>query len=178
MIRPVVTYGDPVLEQPAEPIEEITDEIRELVSDMLETMHFEDGIGLAANQVGEAKQVAVIDTSGGEDPEAVIVLINPVIEESSEETEPFNEGCLSFPDIRFDVVRPAAVKVRALNLEGEEQEYDVDGILARVFQHEIDHLHGVLFIDYLRGLSKQMVMTRIKNRIKRGEWESISASAQ
>jgi peptide deformylase len=171
MIRKVVKFGDPVLEQKAEPIKEIDDEVKELVADMIETMHFEDGIGLAANQVGELKQVAVIDPSGGEDPEAVIVLINPEITEFSEEEEAFNEGCLSFPDIRFDVVRPAAIKLKALNLEGEEVEYDVDEILARVFQHEIDHLNGVLFIDYLKGMSKQMVMTRIRNKIKRGDWD-------
>jgi peptide deformylase len=171
MIRNVVKFGDPVLEKRAETIDKVDDEIRALVDDMVETMHFEDGIGLAANQVGELKRVAVVDPSAGEDPEKLIVLINPEIVEYGEETEPFNEGCLSFPEIRFDVVRPKSIKVEAEDMDGKEHTYELDGILARVFQHEIDHLNGVLFIDYLKGMSKQMVMTKIKNRMKRGEWD-------
>jgi peptide deformylase len=138
---------------------------------MVETMRENDGIGLAANQVGVSKQVAIIDPSLGEDPEALIVLINPEIVEQAEEAEPFNEGCLSFPEIRIDVPRPVSVTVKALDLDGEEKTYKVDEILSRVFQHEIDHLNGVVFINYLKGLAKQMVLTRIKNMKKRGEWD-------
>lgn len=171
MLRKVVKFGDPVLEKRAEPVKEIDSGVRELIDDMIETMHFEDGIGLAANQVGELKRVAVVDPSAGEDPDKLMVLINPEIVEYGEEEELFNEGCLSFPDIRFDVSRPVKIKVEAQNLEGEEIIYELEGLLARVFQHEIDHLNGVLFIDYLKGMSREMVMTRIKNKIKRGEWD-------
>lgn len=171
MILPVVKYGDPVLITKAEKVEEITDEIRELVANMFETMYASEGIGLAAQQVGELKMVAVVDPSVGEDPEAKVVLINPEITEESEEVEPFQEGCLSFPEIRFDVVRPAGITVKALNMDGEEMEYKVDEIMARVFQHEIDHLNGIVFIDHLKGMAKQMIKTRIKNMKRKGEWD-------
>jgi peptide deformylase len=171
MILPVVKYGDPVLTTKAEIIDEITDEIRELAENMFETMYAADGVGLAAQQVGELKMIAVVDPSAGEDPEARVVLINPEIIEESEECEPFQEGCLSFPEIRFDVVRPKAITVKAQNLEGEEVVYKDDEFLARIMQHEIDHLHGVVFIDYLKGMAKQMVKTRIKSMKRKGEWD-------
>ena len=171
MILPIVKYGDPVLTTKAEKIEEINDKIKELAANMFETMYASDGVGLAAQQVGELKMIAVMDPSAGEDPEAKVVLINPEITETSEECEPFQEGCLSFPEIRFDVVRPTSITVKALNLDGEEVTYEDDEFLARVMQHEIDHLNGVVFIDHLRGMAKQMVKTRIKGMKRRGEWD-------
>lgn len=171
MILPVVKYGDPVLVTKAERIESITDEIKELAANMFETMYVEEGIGLAAQQVGELIMLAVVDPSAGEDPEARVVLINPEIIETSEEIEAFQEGCLSFPEIRFDVDRPVKITVKALNLEGEEKIYQADDILARVMQHEIDHLNGIVFIDHLKGMAKQMVKTRIRNLKRKGEWD-------
>lgn len=171
MVLPIVKYGDPILEMRAEEIKEIDDDLRAFVADLTETMYVRDGIGLAANQVGSLRRVAVIDPSGGKEPDALIVLINPDIIETSDDLVEFNEGCLSFPEIHIDVVRPNAIKVRALTLDGEEMLYEVDGMLARIFQHEIDHLNGVLFIDHTRGLARQMLLTRIKGMKRRGEWD-------
>ena len=171
MILPIVKYGDPVLEKRAEDVPGVDDELRQLVDDMFETMYENEGIGLAANQVGSLKRVAVISLPQEEDEEQVIVLVNPEIVERGEEEEVVEEGCLSFPEIRFNVSRPVNIKVEALDMDGKPVEFDVDGLLARVFQHEIDHLNGVLFTDYLRGMQKEMVMTRIKNMKKRGEWD-------
>lgn len=176
MRMPIIRYGEPVLETPAKDVEEIDEKIRELVANMLDTMYAADGIGLAANQVGVPKRVAVIDPSLGEDLDEVIVLINPEIVESAEEEESETEGCLSFPEIQFEVSRSVKVSVKAINLEGEEVVHDVEGMMARVFQHEIDHLNGVLFIDYLKGLAKEMVMTKIKNMKRRGEWDLESTT--
>ena len=172
MILPIVKYGDPVLEKRAEDIDGIDDEVRQLVEDMFETMYENEGIGLAANQVGSLKRIAVIALPQGEGEEDLrIVLVNPEIVERGEEEEVIEEGCLSFPEIRFNVSRPVNIKVKAQDMKGEPLEFDIDGMLARVFQHEIDHLDGVLFTDYLRGMQKEMIMTRIKNMKKRGEWD-------
>lgn len=171
MVLPIVKYGDPVLQMRAEEIKEIDDEIRTLAADMIETMHAGDGIGLAANQVGSLHRIAVVDPSAGKDPDAIIVLINPDIIESGGDPVEVNEGCLSFPDVHIDVVRPDAITVRALDLNGDEMHYELTGMLSRIFQHEIDHLNGVLFIDHIRGLARHMVLTRIKGMKRRGEWD-------
>ena len=146
--------GSPVLREETKPVAEITDEIRQLVEDMFETMRAAQGIGLAAPQVGRLERVAVVDVDN--DP---IVLINPEIiaESGSERAE---EGCLSIPDIYGDVDRAARVTVRATNLDGKTFEREASELLARAFQHEIDHLHGKMFIDYLSFLKRRGVMAR------------------
>ena len=146
--------GSPLLRTETTPIETITDDVRRLVDDMFETMRAAQGIGLAAPQVGRLERVAVVDVDN--DP---IVLINPeiVLESGSERAE---EGCLSIPDIYGDVDRSARVTVRATNLEGKIFEREATELLARAFQHEIDHLHGKLFIDYLSFLKRRGVMAR------------------
>jgi peptide deformylase len=146
--------GSPVLREETKPVTEITDEVRRLVEDMFETMRTAQGIGLAAPQVGRLERVAVVDVDN--DP---IVLINPEIiaESGSERAE---EGCLSIPDIYGDVDRAAKVTVRAIDLEGNTFEREATELLARAFQHEIDHLHGKLFIDYLSFLKRRGVMAR------------------
>ena len=171
MLLTVVKYGNPILETPTEEVTEINDEIRQLVEDMQETMYDNEGVGLAANQVGSSKRIAIIDTSSGEDPEILLVLINPVITDYSEELDEMEEGCLSFPEIRFDIIRPYGVTLEATDLDGNKQVHEASGLLARVFQHELDHLDGKVFIRFLHGLNKQMVKTKIKNMKKRGEWE-------
>ena len=146
--------GSPVLRTETTPVTEITDDLRRLVEDMFDTMRAAQGIGLAAPQVGRLERVAVVDVDN--DP---IVLINPeIIAESGKERA--EEGCLSIPDIYGDVDRAARVTVRAMDLEGNTFERDATELLARAFQHEIDHLHGKLFIDYLSFLKRRGVMAR------------------
>ena len=146
--------GSPVLREETKPVTEITDDLRQLVEDMFETMRAAQGIGLAAPQVGRLERVAIVDVDN--EP---IVLINPEIisESGSERAE---EGCLSIPDIYGDVDRAARVTVRATDLEGKTFEREASELLARAFQHEIDHLHGKLFIDYLSFLKRRGVMAR------------------
>lgn len=170
MILPIVKYGDPILTTPTEEVEEIDDEIRQLVEDMFETMYAAPGIGLSANQVGSRHRVAVIDVSLGEDPDAKFILINPVITEKEGE-QTAEEGCLSFPEIEVEVTRPERIVVHALNLEGEAIVIEAKDILARVFCHEIDHLDGVVFINYQTGLAKQMTLTTIKRLKRQGAWD-------
>jgi peptide deformylase len=171
MLLKVVKYGDPTLEVPTQEITKISDDINQLIEDMKETMYDHDGVGLAANQIGSPLRLAIIDTSAGEDPEKFMVLINPVITHYSEEEEEMEEGCLSFPEVRFNVFRPSAIIVEALDLDGKKQVYELEDMLARIFQHEIDHLDGKVFIRFLHGLSKQMVLAKIKNMKKWGEWD-------
>jgi len=170
MILPILKFGDPLLITPAEDVEEIDDEIRRLVDDMFETMYAEPGLGLAANQVGVPKRIAIIDMSLGEDPEAKLVLINPeIIESEGEQTA--EEGCLSFPDITIEVTRPERVVVRAMNLEGEEFVLEGKELFARALCHEIDHLNGVVFINYQTGLAKQLTLSKIRRLKRQGKWD-------
>ena len=148
--------GDPILRQETKPTQ-VTDEIRQLIDDMFETMHAAKGIGLAAPQVGRRERVAVVDVQGGEPP---LALINPEIVSSSSETEKSEEGCLSIPDIFGDVERPTSVVVRALDRDGKSFEVAGSGLLARCLQHEIDHLNGKLFIDYLSVLKRRSALAK------------------
>ncbi len=169
MIRAIVKYPDPVLQQPAEPVTEFNDELRALVDDMFESMYAAKGIGLAAPQIGISKRLTVIDLSFKENPEEKIVLINPeIIHRQGRQYE--EEGCLSLPDIREKVVRAEKVTVRAQNLDGEWFEIDGDELLARAFQHEIDHLDGVLFIFRISALKRDLVLRRIRKMQRAGEW--------
>jgi len=168
-VRDIVIYPEEVLATRGERVEEITPEIRELVADMVETMYAAPGVGLAAQQVGVALQVAVVDVTVGEEPEQLLVLINPeiVAEEGSQVDE---EGCLSFPGITEMVERPLKVTLRALDLEGEEYEVEGEGFLARAFCHEIDHLNGVLFTERMSSLKRQFVRRKIRKAVRTGEW--------
>jgi peptide deformylase len=149
--------GDPVLRQDTTVVEAVSDDHRRLIDDMFETMHAAKGIGLAAPQVGRTERIAVVDVQGGSQP---IALVNPEIIRSASETDKSEEGCLSIPDVYGDVVRPAGVIVRALDRNGEPFEMEATELLARCFQHEIDHLHGKLFIDYLSILKRRSALSK------------------
>jgi peptide deformylase len=170
MILPIVKYGDPRLTTPAEEVVVIDDEIKKLVADMVETMHNEPGVGLAANQVGVLKRVAVIDLSVGEDPNALLVLINPKVTKA-EGRQCDEEGCLSFPEVSFKITRPNLVEVEALDLNGRPIRVTCEGLLTRALVHEIDHLNGVVIIDHIYGMAKEMVLTKIKRLRRQGNWD-------
>ncbi len=171
-IRRIVKYGDPALETPARPVEKITDEIRDLVKDMVETMYAAPGVGLAANQVGVSLRLAVIDISVGEDPEGLIVMINPeIMTTSGSQSE--EEGCLSIPGYTEFVTRPAKARIRALDLEGREFTREGEGLLARAFCHETDHLGGKLYIHRLGGIKRSLITKRIRKAAVEGGWEEI-----
>lgn len=170
MVHKVVKYGDPVLETKAEPITEFdTPELRQMVDDMFDTMYSAKGIGLAAPQIGVSKRLTVIDVSAGEEGGEKIVLINPeIIEKAGSQLG--EEGCLSIPGFREDVKRAMKIKVRAQNVEGDTLEYEVDELLSRCMQHEIDHLNGVLFLAHLSPLKRDLIRRKIRKLQKAGEW--------
>lgn len=166
-IRPLVILPDSVLRQVSKPVEAITPEIKALAADMFETMYDAPGIGLAAIQVGVPLRMITIDLAKPEDEKAPMVVINPEITWSSEETNVHEEGCLSIPEYYEEVERPARVKVRYLDLDGKQQEIETDGLLATCLQHEIDHLNGVLFIDHLSRLKRERVTKRFAKAARR-----------
>ncbi|MFP5207912.1 MAG: peptide deformylase [Acidobacteriota bacterium] len=169
MILKIVKYPDPVLQQPGEPVTEFNDELRQFVADMFETMYASQGIGLAAQQVGVAKRVTVIDLSQGKDPEQKLTLINPeVIFREGRQYE--EEGCLSFPEIREKVVRAFKVRVRAQDANGNWFEMDGEELLSRAFQHEIDHLDGILFIFRMSALKRNLNLRKIRKMQSEGAW--------
>ena len=168
-IHEVVKYPDPVLSKPGETVTEFNADIELLVEEMFDSMYAAQGIGLAAPQIGISKRITVIDVSFKERPEDKLALINPVIlDRSGKQVE--EEGCLSLPEIREKVTRAAWVKVRAQNVKGETFEVEGEELLARALQHEIDHLNGILFIDHLSRLKRDLVQRRIKKLQKNGEW--------
>ena len=154
-LLPLRVLGDPILREETKPVVAITDDIRRLIDDMFETMYAARGIGLAAPQVGRSERLTVIDVD--DEP---MVLINPEIIESSSATAKAEEGCLSIPDIYGDVERPSSVRVRAMDRDGNVFERDATELLARCMQHEIDHLHGKMFIDYMSVLKKRSAMAK------------------
>ena len=154
-ILDIRVLGDPVLRKPTKPVTEITDELRKLIADMFETMYAAEGIGLAAPQVGRTERLAVVDVDG-----AKFTLINPAIVTRDGATEKAEEGCLSIPDIYGDVERPGTVTIRATDENGKEYEATGTELLGRCFQHEIDHLDGKLFIDYLSPLKRRAAMAK------------------
>jgi peptide deformylase len=169
MILKIVKYPEPVLSQPGEPVTEFDDELRKFVADMFETMYSAQGIGLAAPQVAVSKRITVIDLSMGKDPEQKLVLINPeVIFREGKQYE--EEGCLSFPDIREKVSRAARVRIRAQNEHGKWFEMDGEELLSRAFQHEIDHLDGVLFILRMSPLKRDLNLRKIRKMQREGTW--------
>jgi len=168
-LHEVVKYPDPVLAKTGERVTEFTPELEQLVEEMFDSMYAAEGIGLAAPQIGISKQITVIDVSFKERPEDKLVLINPeVLDREGRQVE--EEGCLSLPDIRAKVERASWVKVRAQNVKGEFFEIEGEELLARALLHEIDHLHGVLFIDRVSRLKRDLILRRIKKLIKNGEW--------
>jgi peptide deformylase len=169
MIYPIVVYGDPVLERPAEPVTEFNDELKKLVDDMFESMYAAHGVGLAAPQIGITKRIAVIDTTFKEDPNAKLVLVNPEII-SREGRQNGQEGCLSLPDFRENVTRANIVTVRAQDVEGKWFEKTGDDLLARAFLHETDHLNGRLFISHVSSLKRDLIKRKIKKLVRAGEW--------
>lgn len=171
MVRTIVKYGDPVLETPCEPVTEFdTPELHALIADMWETMYAAKGVGLAAPQIGVLKQVAIIDTSVGEDPDAKVVVINPDIY-LKEGKQTGEEGCLSIPGFREPVTRANHVRVRARNAKGDHIELEGQELLARALLHETDHLHGILFLQYLSSLKRDMIRRKIRKLKQAGEWD-------
>lgn len=166
-IRPLVIIPDTKLRLVSEPVKEITSEIRQLADDMLETMYDAPGVGLAAIQIGMPVRIVTMDVSKSEEERQPMVLINPEITWASEEKRVYEEGCLSIPEYYEEVERPDRVRFRYMNLQGETIEQDADGLLATCVQHEIDHLNGVLFIDYLSKLKRDRVMTKFKKAARR-----------
>ena len=169
MIYPIVKFGDPVLEKATEPVSVFDDELRRLIDDMFESMYEARGVGLAANQIGISKRLAVIDTSFKEDPSQKLVLANPtIIRVEGRLTQ--EEGCLSLPDFREKVTRPRRVTIRAQNAQGEWFEKTGEDLLARAFLHETDHLDGKLYINHISALKRDLIRRKIRKLVKEGEW--------
>jgi peptide deformylase len=169
VIRPILRYGIDVLHQPAEAVGELTPDIERLIDDMIQTMYAAPGIGLAATQVGVALRIFVVDVSVGRNPADLFTFVNPeFVEREGMQLE--EEGCLSVPGFNATVARPARAVVKGLNRKGEEQVVEGTGLLARAFQHEMDHLDGLLFVDRLRGLQKDLIVRRIKKLSRAGKW--------
>jgi peptide deformylase len=170
MIREIVKYPDPVLQRPTEKVTEFDEELRTLAADMFESMYKAIGIGLAAPQIGVGKRITVIDLSNQKNPKEKIVLVNPeIVHKDGRQVE--EEGCLSLPEIRDKVSRAMKVKVKAQDLEGKWFEMEGEELLARAFQHEIDHLDGILFPWRLSTLKRDLILRKIRKMQKSGEWK-------
>jgi peptide deformylase len=169
MILKIVKYPEPILSQPGEPVTEFNDQLRKLAADMFETTYLNQGIGLAAPQVGVSKRMTVIDLSMGKDPKDKLVLVNPEIIFSDGKLYE-EEGCLSFPEIKEKVVRAAKVRIRAQDLNGKWFEMDGDDLLSRCMQHEIDHLDGMLFIFRMSALKRDLNLRKIRKMQREGKW--------
>ena len=168
-VRRIALLGEDVLREPGVEVEAFDDELRKLVADMLETMYFAEGIGLAAPQIGVSRRICVLDLHDEDDPEAGRwVLVNPVVVGSSDEQDKKPEGCLSIPDMEDVVTRPVRVTVRGFDAEGQAIEVEAEGLLARALQHEIDHLDGILFIDRLSTFKRRALLKRWKKSQKEG----------
>jgi peptide deformylase len=170
MILPIVKYGDPVLQQEGDEVNNIDGKLAEFTQNMFETMYGAKGCGLAAPQVALSKKLFVMDVSAGKDAKERIVCINPQIVETKG-TVVSEEGCLSFPGIYIEVERPEIVTVSAIDINGKEFTFEVDGLAARCVLHETDHINGKVFIEYLNPLKRDLLKRKIKKKIKLGEWE-------
>ncbi len=173
-IRPIVEVPDPRLREISKPVEGVDDELRELVADMFETMYEAPGIGLAAIQVGVPMRILVIDLQepeeeGGEPVRDPRVFINPEILTASDQDVPYTEGCLSVPDQYAEVDRPNRIRARWMELDGKVREEEIDGLLAVCLQHEMDHLEGILFIDHLSRLKRNMILNKLAKQRKEQE---------
>jgi peptide deformylase len=170
MIYPIVKYGDPVLEKPAEPVTDFNQELHKLVEDMFESMYAAHGVGLAAPQIGISKRLAVIDVSFKEDPDAKLVLVNPeVLKVEGKHSQ--QEGCLSLPEFRENVTRPQRVTIKAQDINGNWYEKTGEELLARAFVHEIDHLNGKLYISHISALKRDLIRRKVRKLVKLGDWK-------
>ena len=169
MILPILRYGEQALHHPAAPVADITPDVQQLIDDMVQTMYAAPGIGLAATQVGVPLRIFIVDVSGGHNQEDLVAFINPQLVEVGG-TQYEDEGCLSVPGFNATVARPTRTIVKGLARDGREQVMEGTGLLARCFQHEIDHLDGTLFVDRLRGLQKTLIVRRIKKLSRSGKW--------
>ncbi|MDR1989659.1 MAG: peptide deformylase [Acidobacteriaceae bacterium] len=169
MIRPILRYGEQVLHHPARPVASLTPEIDALIGDMIDTMYAAPGIGLAAPQIGAPFRIFVVDISIGRDPDGLIVMVNPeFVERDGMQTE--QEGCLSIPGFDATVIRPKRVVVTGLDRHGVIHEREGTDVLARAFQHEMDHLDGTLFVDRLRGIKRDLIVRKIRKLSRAGKW--------
>jgi peptide deformylase len=176
VIRPILRYGADVLHQPAGLVTEITPEIHTLIDDMVQTMYAAPGIGLAAPQVGVPLRIFVADVSAGHRPGELLTFINPEFVER-DGTQHEDEGCLSVPGFTASVKRPTRAVVKGLDRDGAEQTVEGTGLLARCFQHEMDHLEGTIFVDHLRGLQKSLILRKIRKLGQSGKWSRPSVSS-
>ena len=171
-IRTILTAPDPRLKKKSKPVASVDAGVRQLMDDMLETMYAAPGIGLAAPQIGELRRVIVLDIEREEVKTGPLFMANPEIIEASDEDTSYEEGCLSVPEHYSEVVRPARVRVRYLDREGARQEMDCEGLLATCVQHEIDHLDGILFIDHISALKRNMILRKLLKTRKEREREA------
>ncbi len=169
MLRPILKHGAPVLHEPAGVVTAFTLDVDRLIDDMIETMYAAPGIGLAAPQIGVPLRIFAVDLSIGRDPSGLIVMVNPEFA-SREGMQLEEEGCLSAPGFNATVVRPSRAVVRGLDRHGQPQEREATELLARAFQHEMDHLDGLLFIDRLRGIKRDLIVRKIKKLARAGKW--------
>ena len=169
MIRPILRYGDDVLHRPAADVDEITPQIDSLIDDMIDTMYAASGVGLAAPQIGVPVRVFVADPSSGHESGALVVMVNPTfVERDGLQRE--DEGCLSVPGFNAAVPRPSRAVMRGLDRDGASREVEATGILARAFDHEMDHLDGSLFLDRLRGIRREMMLRKLNKLRRNGKW--------
>jgi peptide deformylase len=169
MIRPILRYGAEVLHAPAAPVAELTPDIQRLIDDMIQTMYAAPGIGLAATQIGVSLRVFVCDISVGRNPKDLMSFVNPeFVERDGMQLE--EEGCLSVPGFNATVARPSRAVLKGLDREGVEHVVEASGLLARCFQHEMDHLDGAVFVDRLRGLQKDLIVRKIRKLARAGKW--------
>jgi peptide deformylase len=169
MIRPILRYGESPLHQPAVAVTDFGDLLQRLIDDLIETMYAAPGIGLAATQVGVPQRVFVVDVSAGRDRNGLIVMVNPqFVERDGMQLE--DEGCLSVPGFNATVVRPTRAVVRGLDRHGQEQTIEGKALLARAFQHEMDHLDGRLFLDRVRGIKRELIVKKIRKMARAGKW--------
>ncbi len=165
-IKKILTEPDPILRKKCESLEKVDDQVRKLMDDMLETMYKAPGIGLAAIQLGILKRIVVIDISKENEKQNPLFLINPVITKKSKNTSIYEEGCLSIPGQFAEIERPAECTLKYINYQGKNKELKADGLLATCIQHEVDHLDGILFIDYLSKLKKDMIVKKLVKQKK------------
>lgn len=161
-IRDILTVPDPVLKEVSQPVDQVDDALRELMDDMLQTMYAADGIGLAAIQVGVPKRIIVMDLAGSDEDPKPRYFVNPVLSDPSDTLKPYEEGCLSVPTVYDEVERPDRIRIQYLDYDGNPQDEIAEGMFAVCIQHEMDHLEGVLFIDYLSRLKRQRAVQKVK----------------
>jgi peptide deformylase len=169
MLRPILRYGQPPLHQPAACVSRFDEQLQRLIDDMIETMYAAPGIGLAATQIGVPLRVFVVDLSVGRTPSDLVIMVNPeIVDRDGMQLE--EEGCLSVPGFNATVARPAKLTLRGLNRDEQPQTIEASGLLARAFQHELDHLDGTVFVDRLRGIKRDLIVRKIHKLQRAGRW--------